>query len=68
MVRIGKEDFYTVTEASALLGINASLVRRYIREERIPAMKVGKTWMLSMAEIKKFERKPRPRGNPEWVN
>ncbi len=68
MVRIGKEDFYTVTEASEMLGINCSLVRRYIREERIPAAKIGKTWMLAKSEIKKFENKPRPRGNPEWIN
>ena len=68
MLRIGNSEYCTVTEAAKLLEINASLVRRYIREERIPAMKVGKTWMLAISEVKKFEKKPRPRGNPEWVN
>jgi excisionase family DNA binding protein len=51
------------TEAARRLGITPSLVARYLREGRIKAVKIGKTWAIDEKALAKLDR--RPRGRPK---
>lgn len=46
--------FLTVEEFSAQVGAHPETIRRYIREGKISAKKVFKTWRINPKEVKKF--------------
>jgi excisionase family DNA binding protein len=50
----------TTEEAAKYLGIDESMVRRYCRQEKISAIKVGRDWLIEKAALDSFE--PQPRG------
>ncbi len=58
--------FYTVGEAADVLRIDASLVTRYCRQGRIPAIPVGRQWLIEESGLEKFSRQPRIVGNPNF--
>lgn len=57
----------TAREAAAFLGIDVSALGRYIKQERIPARWIGNQWLLDWKDVRIFDQKPRPRGNPNFV-
>ena len=58
--------YYTVQEAARALGVTERLVSRYINEERISAISLGKQWVIAKGALIEFASKPRRRGNPNF--
>jgi excisionase family DNA binding protein len=57
---------FTSGEAAEYLGLHDSLVRRYCREAKIKATKLGRTWHIRKGDLDKFSKKARPVGNPNF--
>jgi len=55
----------SVAQAANLLNIGESLVRRYIRQGRLRAYRVGKTYFLRHADILEFQTVDRNPGKPK---
>jgi len=49
-----KETFYTVEQISQMLTIHPKTIQRYIREGRIRAVKIGKSWRISGHDLSRF--------------
>ncbi|MCP4134919.1 MAG: helix-turn-helix domain-containing protein [bacterium] len=49
-----KNDMYTVDEAADTLGLHPKTIRRFIREEKLKAHKVGGQWRIMDADLKSF--------------
>lgn len=47
------EKLLTTQEASKLLGVNPSRVRQFILEGRLPAVKIGRDWIISKDDLAK---------------
>lgn len=62
------KEFYSVSEACEFLELSQTIIKRYIREERLPATKVGNQWIIRIKDLRKFKQQPRPRGNPDWIS
>ncbi len=60
------DDLFTVKRAAKFLKVDESLVRRYIREKRIEAERLGWVWVIREAVLKKFAKEERPFGNPNF--
>lgn len=54
MVQIENIKLYTVKELHQATGIAVETYRRWIREGRLPAKKVGKTWMITEETVRQF--------------
>lgn len=54
----------SITEAAALLNLSEKRVLVFINEGRIEAKQLKREWVLSLASVKAFKRKPRPEGRP----
>jgi len=52
-VRPDKE--YSQTEAAVALGVSVSTVRKYIKDTKIPARKVGRSWLIHGRDILTFQ-------------
>jgi len=49
----------TAKQAADLLGVNASRIRQFILEGRLPATKFGRAWMIEKKDLEKVkDRKP----------
>ncbi len=53
-----------VQEAAAELGLSIARVRRFCETDRIPARKIGKTWVIFSSDLEDFRKKPRVEGFP----
>jgi excisionase family DNA binding protein len=49
-----KEKYYTVDEIAELIKIHPKTIQRYIREGRLKATKVGKSWRVSGHDLSTF--------------
>jgi excisionase family DNA binding protein len=54
--------FYSTTTAAEILGVSSARVLIFIRDGRLPAEKVGRTWIISPDDLEEFRKKPRPQG------
>lgn len=54
MVQIENIKMYTVKELHQATGIAVETYRRWIREGRLPAKKVGKVWMVTEETVRQF--------------
>lgn len=45
---------YTIKECSDTLKIDEETIRKYIREQKMVAYKVGREWRVKEEELKKF--------------
>jgi excisionase family DNA binding protein len=52
-VHLDKE--YSQTEAAVALGVSVSTIRKYIKDKRIPARKVGRSWLIHGKDILSFQ-------------
>jgi excisionase family DNA binding protein len=48
-------NYLTVIEATKELGVNDSRVRQLIREGKLSAIKRGRDWLISKAEIERYK-------------
>jgi len=53
-IKIGQKQFYNVEALSKMLFIPVDTVRKYIRKNRIKAIKVGKRYLVSEDNLDKF--------------
>ena len=53
----------TVKQAAGELGISVPRVHQLIQEERLPAEKLGRDWIIESSDLKKV--KDRPTGRPK---
>lgn len=54
-------DHLTTQQASDVLGVTAQRVLALIREGRLPAVKLGRDWLIARQDLENFEK--RPQGN-----
>lgn len=57
----------TTAEAAKALGVNDSRVRQLIREDGLPALKVGRDWLIEPRALERWvrvKRKPKRMGRP----
>lgn len=48
------ERLYLVPEIAEILHLHPVTVRRFIREKRLPAVKLGRDWRISQTMLKKY--------------
>ena len=53
------EAFIGVDEASAMLGMSESAVRAWLREGRIPSVRMGRRWLLRPSDVVRFREASR---------
>lgn len=53
-IKIGKKQFYNAETLAEMLNIPADTVRKYIRQGRIKAIRVGKRYLVSEENLDKF--------------
>ena len=60
------ENLLTTQQASKILGVNPSRVRQFILEGRLPAIKIGRDWIISRDDLAKVanRRIGRPKHKP----
>jgi len=46
--------FYSVAEVAETLAVTAQTVRKYIKEERLPAQKIGRGYYVAEPKLKSF--------------
>jgi excisionase family DNA binding protein len=54
----------TVPQAAEYLGIDSTLMRRYVKQGRLPAHWTGNSYLLDCHQVRMFAQKPRRRGRP----
>jgi len=54
-------DHLTTQQASDVLGVTPQRVLALIHSGRLPAVKLGRDWLIAMRDLEKFEK--RPQGN-----
>lgn len=54
----------TVYEAAERLGVSHAQVTRYVKQQLLPAKRIGQTILIDEADVDQFERPPR--GNPNF--
>jgi excisionase family DNA binding protein len=52
--KIGDLRLYSVLEIAERLDITDVTIRKYIREERLPAQKIGGAWLVSEKNLQDF--------------
>ncbi len=54
-------DLLTTQQAGEFLGVTPQRILALIRNGRLPAMKVGRDWLIQLHDLENFEK--RPQGN-----
>ncbi len=54
------EEFYTVDHAARRLGLHPKTVLRFIREARLRATRVGRSWRILRSDLDAFAGVPKP--------
>jgi excisionase family DNA binding protein len=57
------KDYYTVEQISAMLDIHPKTIQRYIREGKLRATKIGKSWRVNGHDLSVFMEDNREDGN-----
>jgi len=65
---LNADDILTLRDASRILGIDPSLIRRYCESGRLTAKLIGGRWLMDRKDLERFAREPRRRGNPNFGN
>ena len=53
-IKIGKKQFYNVEALAEMFLIPADTVRKYIRQGKVKAIKIGKKYMISEENLEAF--------------
>jgi len=60
--------FYSVSEAAELIGVSRPTVQYWIKQNKLKATKVGRTWVILPAQIKQAKAWPKDaRGRKKGV-
>lgn len=59
------DELLTTVQAAERLGINRTRVGVLIREGRLPALRVGRDWLLKAVDVEAFAKLPRTNGYPK---
>jgi excisionase family DNA binding protein len=54
MKTIMNENYYDANEISSLLGLSLITVRKYVRNRKINAVKIGKSWYAKETDLKEY--------------
>ncbi|MCW5749633.1 MAG: helix-turn-helix domain-containing protein [Alphaproteobacteria bacterium] len=54
MTDTGRNHLYSVSEVCSLLGISERTLRRWISQQRIAAIKLGRQWRISRCDLEAF--------------
>jgi excisionase family DNA binding protein len=52
------EELLGTPEAARRLGVSTDRIRQWIREGRLPAIRVGRDWVVPGAAVTRFVRRP----------
>jgi hypothetical protein len=55
----------STTEAAAILDLTEERVLQFVRSGRIEGRQLKREWVLSLASVKAFKRRPRKQGRPK---
>ena len=60
-------EHFTTVEAAKALGVHRTRIWQLVKSGELPAVKVGRDWLISAATLADFKRKPpgRPKGQNE---
>lgn len=58
VIKLGDLKIYNLDEVSESLGVSKFTLRKYIKEGRLSAQKVGGRWLISEEAISEFFKKP----------
>jgi excisionase family DNA binding protein len=61
------EGFYTVDQVAALLGLHVKTVRGYVRDGRLVAKRIGKSYRIAAADLATFTGSASPPPSPDAV-
>jgi excisionase family DNA binding protein len=53
-MKIGREEFYTLVEASKIIGLSPNTLRNQIKRNALPATLVGKTYVVRPKDLQKY--------------
>ncbi|HEY6403442.1 MAG TPA: helix-turn-helix domain-containing protein [Blastocatellia bacterium] len=59
-----KKEMVTTVTAADRLGISRKRVFQLIQEGRLQATQYGRSWLIPLAEVEKYERERKPAGRP----
>jgi excisionase family DNA binding protein len=59
MARGKARDFMTLAEAAAKIELSPSTLRNQVHHGRLRAEKIGKTWVVTEAEVARYKRESR---------
>ncbi|WKY48025.1 helix-turn-helix domain-containing protein [Eubacteriaceae bacterium ES3] len=59
------DNFYTVEQISKMLDIHPKTIQRYIREGKLNATKIGKSWRITEHDLSLFTEGNRPAPSPD---
>jgi excisionase family DNA binding protein len=51
LVPVEVKALYTVEEIAEALRVHVTTIRRYIREEKLEAMRIGRKWMIPLSAL-----------------
>jgi excisionase family DNA binding protein len=51
---LSTKKWFTLTEAAATLGISYSLMRKFVKQKKVKAIRVGKSLLIPEEEVKKL--------------
>jgi len=58
VIKLGDLTLYNLDEISKELGVTKATLRKYIKEGRLAAQKVGGRWLISEEALSEFFKKP----------
>lgn len=53
---INTEKYLTTSQAATQLGLAVDTIKKYCQSGRIKAITIGRQWMISLAEVDKYNR------------
>ena len=60
-----KKDFYTLPEVAAIKGCTRIAVFQAVQDGRLPAMKIGRQWVVRARDLDKYEPTRGPGGRSD---
>jgi excisionase family DNA binding protein len=60
-VASGESELVGTTEAARILGVSPNRVRQLIAKDQLPAVRVGRTFVIRKAELERYAAQPRGR-------
>lgn len=59
------DELISIPVAAKEIGMTRATLWRYVDTERIPAVKIGRDWLIRREDLETFDRNRRPPGRPK---